>query len=153
MNIYKSAMQRLSRTSGLRLVLSRTLTPLDMKLRGSRFAPSRFGLDMPLCYLTTTGRTSGEPRTVPLLFINTQGGFPAVAASNFGRANHPEWALNLEATPEAMLEINSEAREVTARRASEIETAELWPRFDDIWPGYEAYRAITHRDIKVFILE
>jgi deazaflavin-dependent oxidoreductase (nitroreductase family) len=146
-------MRRLSKTRWLRFVISRALTPLDMKLRGSRFAPSTFGLDMPLCFLTTTGRRSGEPRTVPLLFIETDGGAPAVAATNFGRPSHPAWALNLEATPAAIFELEGESRTVTARRATGDEVVEIWPRFDGIWPAYEEYREISHRDIKVFILE
>jgi len=108
---------------------------------------------MPLCFLTTTGRKSGEPRTVPLLFIATDNGGPAVAATNFGRQTHPAWALNLEATPAAIFEVGGVSRTVTARRASGDEVAELWPRFDGIWPAYEEYREIAHRDIKVFILE
>ena len=153
MGIYQRAMRRLSKTSGLRWVLSKILTPLDMKLKGSRFAPSTFGLDMPLCFLTTTGRKSGESRTIPLLFIETDTGAPAIAATNFGHQTHPAWALNLEATPAAIFELDGESREVTARRASAEEAADLWPRFDGIWPAYEDYREISHRSIKVFILE
>jgi len=153
MHIYQRTLLRLGKTRGLRWVLAKVLTPLDMKLKGTRFAPSNLGLDMPLCFLTTTGRKSGEPRTVPLLFITTDSGAPAIAASNFGRQTHPAWALNLEATPAATLEVDDTAKNVTARRASTEETAELWPRFDGIWPGYEEYREISHRNIKVFILE
>ncbi len=152
MGLYQSALIRLSKTGGLRWVLSRTITPLDMKLKGSRFAPSRFGLDVPLCYLTTTGRTSGVPRTVPLLFVNAPSGGRAVAATNFGRLSHPGWAYNLEAKPSATLEIEGRTTQVHARSVNDEEALEIWPLFDGIWPGYESYREIAPRHIKVFVL-
>lgn len=145
-------MAKLSKTSGLRWVLSQMLTPLDVMLKGSRFAPSRFGLDLPLCFLTTTGRKTGEPRTVPLLFVTPLTGGHAVAATNFGRTSHPAWALNLEAEPQATLEADGETTRVVARRVDAQEILEIWPLFDGIWPGYEEYRKIAPRDIKVFVL-
>lgn len=153
MGFYQRAAMRLSKTSGLRWVISKALTPLDMALKGSSFAPSRFGLDLPLCFLTTTGRRTGKQRTVPLLFIDTPSGSRAVAASNFGRTSHPRWALNLVSKPQAILEIDGESKHVTARRSSQEEATELWPLFDSVWPGYEEYRSIAPREIKVFILE
>jgi deazaflavin-dependent oxidoreductase (nitroreductase family) len=124
-----------------------------MKLKGTRFAPSTFAVDLPLCFLTTTGRKSGEPRTVPLFFVRTAQGFPVVVGSNFGQQSHPGWALNLQAVPAASLEIDGESFPILARLASEDEVTELWPLFDGIWPGYEEYREIAPRDIKVFVLE
>ena len=152
MGLYQRAAIGLSKISALRLVISRTITPLDMKLKGSRFAPSRFGLDVPLCYLTTTGRSSGERRTVPLLFVNAPSGGRAVVATNFGRRSHPGWAYNLEADPFATLEVDAEVASVHARRANDEEASEIWPMFDRIWPGYETYREIAPRNIRVFVL-
>lgn len=152
MGLYQQTLTGLSKTSALRWVLSRTITPLDMKLKGSRFAPSRFGLDVPLSFLTTTGRNSGEQRTVPLLFVLAPSGGRAVAATNFGRKNHPGWAYNLEADPSATLEIEGEVTSVHARRVNDEEAREIWPMFDGIWPGYQSYREMAPRDIKVFVL-
>ncbi len=137
----------------MRWLLSKVLTPLDMALRNTRFAPSRFGLEAPLCYLTTRGRRSGEPRTVPLLYVPHDGDALAVAATNFGQDDHPEWSYNLESEPRAELEIDGVTRRVIGRRADADETSRLWPRFDAAWPAYETYRTIAPRDIKVFILE
>jgi len=124
-----------------------------MKLKGTRLAPSTFGVDYPLCFLTTTGRRSGEQRTVPLFFARTAQGSPAIVATNFGQQNHPAWALNLEADPEAFLEIDGQSRPVIAGLATEEELSTLWPLFDGFWPGYKEYRAIAPRAIKGFILE
>ena len=152
MGVYQRTMTKLSKTSGFRWVLSRVFTPLDVMLKGSRFAPSRFGLDLPLCFLTTTGRKTGEPRTIPLLFVTPPAGGHAVAATNFGRTSHPAWALNLETEPQAVLEVGGEITSVVGRRVDAKEVLEIWPLFDGIWPGYEEYRRIAPRDIKVFVL-
>jgi deazaflavin-dependent oxidoreductase (nitroreductase family) len=146
-------MRRLGRTTAMRWTLSKVLTPLDMALRNTRFAPSRFGLGAPLCFLTTSGRHSGKPRTVPLLYVPFDGDAVAVAATNYGQEDHPGWSYNLESEPRAQLEVEGVTNTVIARRANEHESARVWPRFDAIWPAYETYRNIAARDIKVFILE
>jgi deazaflavin-dependent oxidoreductase (nitroreductase family) len=154
MNPYQRMMRRLARNPAMRWTMSKVMTPLDLKLRNTRFAPSRLGMHAPLCYLTTTGRSSGTPRTVPLLYVAV--GVVesyAVVATNWGTEHHPAWAGNLEADPAAMLEIDGVARPVTARGASEDEAATIWRQFDRIWPGYERYREIAPRDIKVFVLD
>lgn len=134
----------------------RTVQPtLDMKLKGTRFAPSTFGgVDTPLCYLTTTGRKSGEPRTIPLVYVAAGSDTVAVVASNYGQDHHPAWSHNLDTDPTASLEINGcEPRAVVARRTTAEEAAELWPAFAAVWPGYHAYREITQRDIKMYLLD
>jgi deazaflavin-dependent oxidoreductase (nitroreductase family) len=152
MNPYERTMRAMSKTSAMRWLLITVLTPLDLKLRNTRFAPSQIGWDAPLCYLTTTGRSSGKPRTVPLLYVTIDGDDIAVVATNFGRPNHPSWAMNLEAHPKATLDVNGTSAEVAARRASTDEGMAIWSKFDRVWPGYEKYREISPRDIKVFVL-
>ncbi len=92
-------------------------------------------------------------RTVPLYFVTTPEGSPAIVATDFGQQSHPGWALNLEADPRSSLEIDGRSRTVVARLASADEIADLWSLFDGIWPGYEKYREIAPRNIKVFVLE
>ena len=46
--------------------------------------------------LTTTGRKSGEQRTMPLIFTN-DGDNLVIVASKGGMDEHPAWYLNLEA--------------------------------------------------------
>lgn len=157
MGLYQRSLMRLSRTTPGRLALSKILTPLDLRLKNSRFAPTRFGLDLPLCYLTTTGRTSGEPRTVPLLFLREPitdhaPDAYAVAATNFGTDHHPGWSYNLDATSSGTLEIGDEHFTVSSRLLSERESAHMWPKFETIWPAYGTYRQIAPRDVKVYLL-
>ncbi|MGI9667132.1 MAG: nitroreductase family deazaflavin-dependent oxidoreductase [Acidimicrobiia bacterium] len=152
MNLYARTMRKLSTTSAMRWTLSKVLTPLDIKLKGTRFAPSTLGMESPLCYLTTTGRKSGEQRTVPLLYVQAEDAV-AVAATNFGQTNHPAWALNLEDDPNAVLEIDGNTSSVVARSPDGHESADLWSQFEAVWPGYREYRKIAPRDIKMFVLE
>ena len=153
MNLYARVTRRFAKTPAMRWTLSKVLTPLDMRFKGTRLAPSTFGgQGVPLCYLTATGRSSGEPRTVPLLYVPVDGDAVAVVATNFGGTRHPAWSGNLDATPQASLEIDGTPREVIARRATDDEAMAIWKRFDHVWPGYEQYREIAPRDIRVYVL-
>lgn len=154
MNLYARVTRKLAKTSAMRWTLSKVLMPLDMRFKGTRFAPSTFGGQrVPLCYLTATGAASGEPRTVPLLYVPVGDGAVAVVASNFGGERHPAWSANLDAQPRATLEIDGTTHDVAARRANNEEAAAIWERFDHIWPGYERYREIAPREIRVYVLE
>lgn len=153
MNLYVRTMRSISRTKGMRWFMRTVQPTLDMKLKGTRFAPSTFGgVNTPLCYLTTTGRKSGEPRTVPLVYVASGDGV-AVVASNYGQEHHPAWSYNLDAHAAGTLEINGDTLAVVARRATAAETSDLWPQFSAVWPGYDTYREITDRDIKMYMLE
>lgn len=137
----------------VRATMARIQAPLDMRFKDTRFAVSKLGApEVPLCYLTTIGRKSGESRVVPLTYMD-MGDEYAVVASNYGRDNHPAWSYNLETNTEAVLEIDGEAIDIIARRASDSEAKAIWERFEAFWPGYEEYRRIAPRHIKVFLLE
>jgi deazaflavin-dependent oxidoreductase (nitroreductase family) len=66
--------------------------------------------------LTTTGRTSGEPRTTPLIH-RTDGDRWVVVASKGGAPNHPAWYENLRADPHATIEVKGEEIPVVASTA------------------------------------
>jgi len=134
-----------------RRLLSKVATPLDLQLKDTAFAPSKMGVDFPLCYLTTTGRQSGESRTVPLFYVTAEG-IPTVVATNWGTAKHPGWSHNLDANPSASLEIEGTSADVMARRLEHHETSGVWDQLIEIWPAYAQYREIAPRDIKVYAL-
>lgn len=106
----------------------------------------------PVLLLTTTGRKSGQPRTVPVVYL-PDGERAIVIGSNAGNPRPPAWALNLAANPEAEVEVRADRRAVRARIAEGEERAELWRRMNDQYSGFEDYRARTDRDIDVFVLE
>jgi deazaflavin-dependent oxidoreductase (nitroreductase family) len=106
----------------------------------------------PVLLLTTTGRRSGLPRTAPVVYLAT-GESLVVIGSNAGHGRTPAWSLNLQATPEAEVEIGRERRPVRARVAEGEERAELWRRHNEQYSGFDEYEARTDRDIALFVLE
>src|SRR5262249_39840819 len=57
--------------------------------------------------LTTTGRTSGERRTTPLIYAQ-DGDRYVIIASKGGAPDHPGWYKNLAKTPEVELQVKDE---------------------------------------------
>lgn len=108
---------------------------------------------LPTLLLTTTGRKSGQPRTVPLLYTPYQGAH-VVVASNWGQPHHPAWALNLSADPAAVVQIRGRSTKVRARLIEGEERQRVWDsQLLKSWPGYEDYAERSGRDIRVFALE
>jgi F420H(2)-dependent quinone reductase len=105
----------------------------------------------PILLLTTTGRKSGESRTVPVLYLKDDQSFVLVA-SLAGAPKHPAWYLNLEANPKVKLQVGSQRFDGAARRASAEEKARLWPRLVAMYPQYADYQKRTTRDIPVVIV-
>ena len=102
--------------------------------------------------LTTTGRKSGELRTVPLTYM-ADGDRYVLVASNGGADRHPAWWLNLEKTPRATIQVGPRTLAVVARRAEGADRARLWPALKKMNPFYAQYERITDREIPVVILE
>jgi F420H(2)-dependent quinone reductase len=108
--------------------------------------------NLPIVLLTTTGRTSGKPRTTPLCTLRSGDAFVVIAS--FGGMDHPpSWWLNLEATPSASLQIGREHIAVTARTTSGEERNHLWSQIVERAPGYLSYARRTTREIPVVVLE
>lgn len=112
------------------------------------------GLSKPVavCLLTTTGRRTGEPRTVPLLYLRGGDRFVFVASQG-GLPKNPAWYLNLTADPAVVIEVGRERFEMVARTASDAERAELWPRLVDMYADFATYDSWTERTIPVVICE
>lgn len=100
--------------------------------------------------LTTTGRSSGEPRTTPLIH-RTDSDRWIVVASKGGAPEHPSWYQNLEADPEATIQVLSEEIPVRATTAEGEERSRLWSLMAEVWPAYDDYQTKTDREIPVVI--
>lgn len=127
-------------------------TPLDkLVYKATR---GRRGLSPPgsVLLLTTTGRKTGQPRRVPVLYLK-DGPNVWVVASNYGGERHPAWSANLLAHPEATVTVRGADRSVRARLASDDEKKALWPRLLKLYPAWEAYASWTDRDFRLFCLE
>ena len=154
MNPYQSLLNRIGGTRGFAWFGRKVLTPVDKRMQGKRWALTTLGTSYPLCYLTTTGRKSGEQRTSPLIWVDAGEGNVAVVGSNWGTEHHPGWTYNLFADPSAVLSIDGEERPVAARLVTDDAEAErLWAAFADVYPGYRKYRGRTSRDIRLSVLE
>ena len=112
---------------------------------GGRGGKKRFLL------LTTTGRKSGRPWTTPLTYTR-DGDDLVFIASNGGSDRHPAWYLNLKAGPRATVQAGRERLAVRAETAAPDQRERLWSRWVAIYPGYEAYRKRTKREIPVVVL-
>jgi deazaflavin-dependent oxidoreductase (nitroreductase family) len=102
--------------------------------------------------LTTTGRKSGEPRTMPLIH-RTDGDHWVVVASKGGWKHDPIWFKNLEADPNATVEVPGETVPVRARVAEGSERERLWKLMNEDWPAYDSYQERADRRIPVVVLE
>jgi F420H(2)-dependent quinone reductase len=106
----------------------------------------------PVLLLTTTGRKSGKPRTMPLLYLEDDGRLVLVASSG-GSHGHPAWFLNLREQPDVEVEIGREHRRLRARTATPEERERLWPEAVRMYGGYASYQEKTSREIPLVVLE
>jgi deazaflavin-dependent oxidoreductase (nitroreductase family) len=102
--------------------------------------------------LTTTGHKSGEQRTTPLIY-EARGDDFVIVASKGGAPEHPAWFLNLQADPEAEIQVKADRFKVRTRVAEGDERAELWELVNGQWPDYADYQKKTDREIPVVVLE
>jgi proline iminopeptidase len=102
--------------------------------------------------LTTTGRKSGEKRTVPLIYAK-DGDRYVIVASKGGAPEHPGWYENIEKTPDVELQVMDEVFQARARDAQGEERARLWRKANEVWRYYDEYATKTDREIPVVVLE
>ena len=104
--------------------------------------------------LTTVGRRTGQRRVAIVGFIE-DGPNVVVPAMNGWADPEPAWWLNLQANPEATVEMPDGPRKVTARAAIGDERARLWARLVDL--GSSAYTdanaATRSRETAIVVLE
>lgn len=123
------------------------------RLSGGRIGTVRpTGRRLGTLFVMSTGRTSGQPRRNPVYYVE-EGPNLVVVASNAGAATDPAWWQNLQAQPDAGVEIGGERRDVRARAATPEEQARLWPRFVRGSATFNEYQANTARKLPVVILE
>lgn len=103
--------------------------------------------------LTTTGRKSGKPSILPLIYRPTETGGYCVIASKGGAPAHPAWYLNLEANPRVHVQVANEKFDAVARVAEGEEREKLWDLMADYYAPYNDYQAATQRKIPVVVLD
>jgi deazaflavin-dependent oxidoreductase (nitroreductase family) len=106
---------------------------------------------LPNLMLTVRGRTSGIPRSTPLLCVPWRDG-QLIAGSNFGGAKPPVWVVNVRAADTVTVSIGGRSHPAVARELSGEERAEAWQHMLRTWPNYAKYAERTERVIPVFLL-
>ena len=102
----------------------------------------------PILLLTTTGRKTGRPHTVPLGAVE-DGKYYAILGSNGGKDRHPNWFLNILSDPDVIIEVGSSRIRVLAMPVQGSESTRLGLRF----PWLERYNKRTARKIPVVLLK
>ena len=90
--------------------------------------------------LTTTGRKSGEPRELPLIY-GRSGDDYLIVASKGGADAPPAWYVNLQADPQVEVQVKGDRFKARARDATPDEKPEMWKTMTAEWPAYDAYQA------------
>lgn len=104
-------------------------------------------------HLTTTGRKSGQQRSVIVGYLE-EGRSLVTLAMNGGDEGHPAWWLNLQAHPDAVVRLaRQQPRPVRARAAVGEERTRLWQRWAAVDPDLGAHAGRRSTETPVVILE
>ncbi|AYJ49977.1 nitroreductase family deazaflavin-dependent oxidoreductase [Rhodococcus sp. P1Y] len=106
---------------------------------------------MPVILLTTKGNKSGKLRKTPLMRVEHDGEYAAVASLG-GAPKHPVWYFNIKAEPHVELQDGTEKADYIAREVTGDEKAVWWERAVAAFPPYAEYQTKTDREIPVFVL-
>jgi deazaflavin-dependent oxidoreductase (nitroreductase family) len=107
--------------------------------------------DMAVIIVTTLGAKSGKVRKVPLMRVEYEGEYAAVASMG-GAPKNPVWYANLVANPQVEVRDGTVVRAMTAREVTGQEKVIWWQRCVAAFPDYAKYQEKTDRAIPVFVL-
>jgi deazaflavin-dependent oxidoreductase (nitroreductase family) len=123
----------------------------DMRAHGGRPSSGPMA-GRPLAVLTTTGAKTGAARQA-IVTYHLDAGHWVIAASKSGAPTNPAWFHNLEAHPEATLEVDNEVVPVRATITSGAERDRLWDDHVKERPEFGEYPSKTTRVIPMIVLE
>ena len=141
MGLYERVLEAFGRSAVGNWYLKRLAPRIDpplLRLTGGRVSSV---YPVPVMLLTTTGAKTGQPRTLPLLYV-TDGDRLLLIASNYGKTSHPAWYRNLVANPK--VEVLAGKRSGTYNAAEITDPAErerAWDLALDTYAGYGDYEA------------
>jgi F420H(2)-dependent quinone reductase len=107
---------------------------------------------VPTIVLTSVGASTGKLRKHPVMKVEHDGVYAAVASKG-GAPTNPAWVANLRKNPVVELQDGTAKGDYRAREASGEERAQWWERAIEVWPDYVSYQTKTDRQIPVFLLE
>jgi deazaflavin-dependent oxidoreductase (nitroreductase family) len=154
LSLYERAMETFARTPAgnwyLRRIAPRIDPPL-LRLTGGRMSSV---YPAPVMLLTTIGAKSGQPRTLPLLYVVDGDGL-ILMASNYGRKGHPAWYRNLVANPKVKVLAGKRSGSYAATEITDpTERERAWALALDQYAGYADYEKLAgDRTIPLIRLE
>jgi deazaflavin-dependent oxidoreductase (nitroreductase family) len=99
--------------------------------------------------LTVAGRTSGQPHTVPVAYVERDGDY-YLAATAGGQPKEPQWIRNLRAASSATIEVGRDRKSVSVEVLAGAASDAAWK--DVIvatYPSFAPYEAKSGRRIAV----
>ena len=108
--------------------------------------------NMTLLLLHTRGAKSGLLRLSPTAYTE-DGDRLVIIASKGGADTHPDWYYNVVANPNVTIEVGTETYDAVATVEQEPERTRLYDQMAAQYPGFEAYRQKTSRNIPVITLK
>lgn len=134
-------------------VIARVITRCNiwmLKISGGRLGNSFLGV--PIMMMTTIGRKSGKPRTLPIYYLQ-DGERIVLVASNGGLPSDPVWYLNAMANPAIVVQLNGVTQNMVARVTTPEERAYYWPKLMARFPMWQEVYERSNRDFPVVVLE
>lgn len=109
--------------------------------------------DRPVVVITMRGARSGMLRRVPLMRVEHEGSYLAVASKG-GAPEHPAWYYNVAKNPDVLVQDGTSQQALRARELAEgPERDAWWERAAQTFPSYADYQEKTDRLIPLFVLE
>lgn len=108
--------------------------------------------DWPIVVITSRGSKSGRLRKNPVMRVEKDGTYVAIASVG-GAPRNPSWVANFLADPVVQLQDGPEPALYKARLVDGDERKEWWDLAVDTWGTYAKYQEKTDRQIPVFVLE
>lgn len=105
----------------------------------------------PIVVITSLGAKSGKLRKTPLMRVEHDGQYLAVASLG-GAPQHPQWYFNFLASPFVELQDGAVRRDYDVREVTGAERDRWWAIAVGQWPTYAEYQAKTERLIPLLLL-
>ena len=139
MGLYERTLEKVARMPVGDWYLKRVAPRLDpplLRITGGRISSV---YPVPVMLLTTTGAKTGQPRTLPLLYL-TDGDAIILIGSNYGKTSHPAWYRNLVANPKVEVLAGKKSGTYTATEITDaVERERAWVLALDLYAGYRDY--------------
>lgn len=107
---------------------------------------------LPVVIVTNRGARSGKLRKTPVMRVERDGRYLAVASQG-GAPTHPAWYANLLDQPHVELQDGPTKQDMTVRQLDGKERELWWERAVAAFPPYAEYQTKTDRVIPLLLLE